>query len=314
MPAVTSATPLISLDAVVIDTETTSLEPRKARILEVAGIRIVSGWIETDQSFRSLVNPRETISAFSTAIHHIDNAMVADAPLFPAMWPLFLAFVGDNVIIGHTLGFDLAVLQQECKRAGLAWRAPRTLDTQHLVQLVDPRLAHESLEDLAKLLGIEVEHRHSALGDSITTARLFQALVPKLRESGIRTFAEASRACRELSNTLDKQHRAGWITPEAEISRDSAERMLDRIDSYPYRHRIHDVMSMPPKIISADHMLGDALAQLIRDRVSSLYVAPAGAPVDKVPAFAAGIITERDILRALEAQGEGACGSASSNS
>ncbi len=111
---------------------------------------------------------------------------------------------------------------------------------------------------------------------SITTARLYQALVPKLRESGIRTFAEASQACRALSNTLDKQHRAGWITPEPDSGRDSAERMLDRIDSYPYRHRIRDVMSVPPKIISADHTLGDALAQLIRDRVSSLYVAPAG--------------------------------------
>ncbi len=78
MPAVTNATPLISLDAVVIDTETTSLEPRKARILEIAGIRIVSGRIEPEQTFRSLVNPRETISAFSTAIHHIDNETVAD--------------------------------------------------------------------------------------------------------------------------------------------------------------------------------------------------------------------------------------------
>ena len=306
MPAVTNATPLISLDAVVIDTETTSLEPRKARILEVAGIRIVSGRIEPKQTFRSLVNPRETISVFSTAIHGIDNGTVADAPLFPAVWPEFQSFVGDNVVIGHTLGFDLAVLQQECKRAGLIWRAPRTLDTQHLAQLIDPRLAHKSLEELAELFDIDVEHRHAALGDAITTARLFQALVPKLRESGIRTFAEASQACRALSNTLDKQHRAGWITPEAETGSDGAERMLDRIDSYPYRHRIRDVMSTPPRIISADHTLGDALAQLIRDRVSSLYVAPAGATPERLPSFAAGIITERDILRALATQGESA--------
>ena len=120
MPAVTHATPLISLDAVVIDTETTSLEPRKARVVEIAGIRIVSGRVTPEQTFCSLVNPRETISAFSTAIHHIDNDSVANAPIFPAMWPEFLGFAGDSVIIGHTLGFDLAVLQQECKRADLA--------------------------------------------------------------------------------------------------------------------------------------------------------------------------------------------------
>ena len=306
MPAVTNATPLISLDAVVIDTETTSLEPRKARILDVAGIRIIRGRIEPDQTFRSLVNPREMIPAFSTAIHGIDNNTVAHGPLFPAVLPEFQSFIGDSVVIGHTLGFDLAVLQQECKRAGLIWRASRTLDTQHLAQLVDPHLAHKSLEDLAQLFGIDVEHRHSALGDSIITARLFQALVPRLRESGIRTFAEASQACRALSHTLDRQHRAGWITPEAETGGDGAERMLGWLDSYPYRHRIRDVMSALPKIISADHTLDDALAQLIRERVSSLYVAPAGAASERLPSYAAGIITERDILRALATHGEGA--------
>ena len=46
MAAVTNATPLISLDAVVIDTETTGLDPRKARLLEAAGVRIVAGEIE----------------------------------------------------------------------------------------------------------------------------------------------------------------------------------------------------------------------------------------------------------------------------
>ncbi len=306
MSGVTNATPLMALDAVVIDTETTSLDPRKARILEAAGIRIVCGRIETDQTYRSLVNPRETISAFSTAIHGIDNDDVADAPSFADMWPALLAFVGQEVVIGHTLGFDLAVLQQECKRAGLAWRPLRTLDTQHLVQLVDPRLGHASLDDLADMFGIEVTGRHSALGDAKTTAHLFQALVPRLRDNGIRTFAEAAQACRALSNTLDRQHRAGWITPEAQSDRDGAERMLDRVDSYPYRHRIRDVMSTPPKIISADHTLGDALVHLIREQVSSLYVAPAGIPPERLPSFAAGIVTERDILRALAAKGEGA--------
>ena len=188
----------------------------------------------------------------------------------------------------------------------MSWRAPRTLDTQHLVQLVDPRLAQASLEDLADMFGVEVTHRHSALGDATTTACLFEVLVPKLRENGIRTFAEAALACRALSNTLDKQHRAGWITPDVDSDRDGAERMLDRVDSYPYRHRIRDVMSAPPKIIPADHTLGDALAQLMRDQVSSLYVAPAGMPVEKLPSFAAGIVTERDILRALATKAEGA--------
>ena len=47
----------------------------------------------------------------------------------------------------------------------------------------------------------------------MTTARIFCALVPKLREGGIRTLAEAEQACRALTDVLDEQHRAGWVEP-----------------------------------------------------------------------------------------------------
>jgi CBS domain-containing protein len=307
MAAVTNATPLISLDAVVIDTETTGLDPRKARLLEAAAVKIVAGQIRSESAFQSYVNPREPIPAFSTGIHGINDAKVAEAPVFGSIWPQFLDYVGHSVLVGHTVGFDLAILQQECRRAGVAWVPPRaTLDTQHLVQLVDPRRAGNSLEELADWLGVTVGGRHSALGDATTTAGVFLALLPKLRDSGIRTFAEATQACRALTDALDRQYRAGWVTPDTAIDRDGAARMLDRIDSYPYRHRIRDVMSTPPRTIAADLTLGDALSELIRGRVSSLYVAPPDIAHDRLPAFAAGIITERDVLRAMAIEGEGA--------
>src|SRR6187455_231211 len=108
MTAVTPATPLISLDAVSLDTETTGLDLRKARLLEVGAVRIASGRIESagTGSYHQLVNPQEIIPAFSTAVHGIDNEKVANAPYFAAMWPQIKAFIGDAVIIGHTIGFD----------------------------------------------------------------------------------------------------------------------------------------------------------------------------------------------------------------
>jgi DNA polymerase-3 subunit epsilon/CBS domain-containing protein len=303
MAAVTNATPLISLDAVVIDTETTGLDPRKARLIEIAAVRIASGRIESARSFRRLVNPGEAIPRETTAIHGIDAAAVADAPSFPQVWPEFSAFIGPSVVIGHTIGFDLAVLQRECERAGLHWQRPRTLDTQHLAQVVEPRLGGYSLEQLSQWLGVEVVNRHSALGDALTTARIFEALVPKLREGGIRTFAEASQACRALTEVLDKQHRAGWITPDMRSDIAGAERTLGRIDSYPYRHRVREVMSRPPRMISSQSTLGDALAQVILERISSLFVVPSTSMKEQVPAAMAGIVTERDILRALAVAG-----------
>lgn len=306
MAAVTNATPLISLDAIVLDTETTGLDPRKSRVIEAAALRIAGGQIETKGAFQSYVNPREVIPAFSTAVHGIDNEKVADAPIFGSMWPKLSGYIGDAVVVGHSLGFDLAILQQECRRAGIVWQVPRSLDTEHLVQLIDPRRGGNSLEELAAWLGVTVEKRHSALGDVITTAHVFQAMLPKLRDNGIRTFAEAAQACRALTNALDRQYRAGWVTPDAALDRDSAERVMNRIDSYPYRHRIRDVMSTPPRVIASNRTLGEALGELIKGRISSLYVAPPDVPLDRLPAFAAGIITERDVLRALAIEGEGA--------
>ena len=140
MAAVTNATPLISLDAVVIDTETTGLDPRKARVIEIGAVRLVAGRIEPGQTFRSLVQMGEKIPAKVTAVHGIDAAKLADAPPFAEVWPKFLDFLGgDTIVIGHTLGFDLAILQRECMRAGIAWNKPRSLDTQLLAQVIEPR-------------------------------------------------------------------------------------------------------------------------------------------------------------------------------
>ena len=304
MAAVTNATPLIALDAVVIDTETTGLDPRKARLVEIGAVRLASGRIEPGDTFRSLVQPNEPVSPKAVAVHGIDAGKLAGAPVFSEIWPKLSEFVGGNsVLIGHTLGFDLAILQRECARANIAWERPRALDTQLLAQVIEPNLGGYSLEQLVSWLGVEMTDRHSALGDALTTARVFRALVPKLREGGIRTFAEAAQACRALTNVLDAQHRAGWAEAVTVPGRVESERTFSRIDSYPYRHRISEIMSAPPKVIAADQPLGEALQRMIAERVSSLYVRPAGSDPLNVLAADAGIVTERDVLRGLAIEG-----------
>ena len=192
-------TPLIALDAAVIDTETTGLDPRSARVVELATVRIVGGRLD-GASFRRLIHPGEPIPPAAAAVHGIDAATVADAPSFAKVWPEFLAALGDAVVIGHTVGFDLAVLKSECERAGLAWRPPQTLDTRLLAEVAEPELAGFSLESLASWLGVDVTDRHSALGDALRPRAYFARCVPKLRERGIRTLAEAARACRALTS------------------------------------------------------------------------------------------------------------------
>ena len=298
-----SVTPLIALDAVVIDTETTGLDPRKAWIVEIAAVRLVRGRLQPNAVFRRLVRPGEPIPRLASGVHGIDDAAVADAPAFADIWPELSTFIGGAVVIGHALGFDLAVLKRECERAGIGWTRPHTLDTRLLAEVAEPDLAGYSLDNLAAWLGVEITDRHSALGDSLACARIFLALLPKLRDGGIRTLAEAERACRALTDVLDQQHRAGWVEAVGAPSRTDTERTLRRIDSYPYRHRIRDIMRSPPRFVAADNRVRDTLARMMKERISSFFVRTVPHSEQEVQAQNAGIVTERDLLRAVATHG-----------
>ena len=161
-------TPLIALDAVVIDTETTGLDPAKARIVEIAGgadrrrtarcrRAVPLAWSgRTSRSRPQRRDPR-----------HRRRHGRRRAAVCRRSGRSFVDFIGGAVLIGHTVGFDLAVLKRECERAGLPWPPPRTLDTRLLAEIAEPDLAGYSLESLAAWLGVEIADRHSALGDAV---------------------------------------------------------------------------------------------------------------------------------------------------
>ena len=301
MATISNATPLIALEAIVIDTETTGLDPAKARIVEIGALPLRHGKLDEKTALRRLINPGEPIPPSATQIHHIDDAAVASAPRFADAWPDIAAAISGAIVIGHAIGFDLAMLKGECVRAGLPWHAPRTLDTRLLAEVAEPHLGGYTLEALADWLGVVVETRHSALADAMTTGRIFLALLPKLRDGDIRTLAEAEQACLALTNVLDEQHRAGWLETPSHAREEQA---LARIDPYPYRHRVADVMSAPPKVIAAEASLSDALARMAKEKISSLLVTEGAAT--GLRARDTGIVTERDVLRALSGQGAAA--------
>ena len=84
---ISNAALLIALDAVVLDTETTGLDPTSARIVEIGAVRLVGGRVEPANSFQRLVRPDVPIPSASTAIHQVDDAKVANASRFAEVWP-----------------------------------------------------------------------------------------------------------------------------------------------------------------------------------------------------------------------------------
>ncbi|MEP7172585.1 MAG: DUF294 nucleotidyltransferase-like domain-containing protein [Aestuariivirga sp.] len=287
-PVATAATPLRSLTAIALDTETTSLDVHHARILEIGAIAILNGRLVPESHFASLINPQAAIPPESVAIHGITDDAVESAGSFAQVYRQYRDFAGPHVVLGYAVGFDLAMLRSEHERAGLAWKAPRFIDVLDLARLLRPDLPNFSLETLAAWLGIAVVDRHRALPDARLAAEVFLALVPRLRKNSIRTLAEAEDACRKRAASPGV---AGWL--EAAIPPPSPA----RVDSYPYRHRASDVMSKPPQFASASMSIREALAMLVRRKVSSLFIARGK------PEAPHGIVTERDILRAVARDG-----------
>ena len=159
-----------------------------------------------------------------------------------------------------------------------------------LARLAAPTLADHSLDRLCEWLGIEIKGRHTALGDAEATAEVFLALVPLLRAKNIRTLAEAEAASRSLAE--QEARTTGGYAPAA-AALPEERRALARLDSFPYRHRVRDVMSAPPMFAAPDTTVREAVRLLIEKRVSSVFVRAASGVI--------GIVTERDVLRATDA-------------
>jgi len=299
-----AAAPLIAADAVVLDVETTGLDPRNARIVQIGAVKLHPEADEAD-AFVTFVKPDIAIPASATAIHHIAAADVADAPTVAAALGDLLRYVGDRPLIGHAVAFDIAVLAAEAKRAGLVWRRPRSLDTRHLAELVAPALPSFTIETLCSWLDIPLDMRHSAIGDARMTAAIFDRLLPLLRERGIRTWAEAEAACRAVREAGGPLGGGGAVLPdddgagaphsESDLAGNVANLApLARIDSFPYRHRVADIMSTPPQFLAEGASLRDAAAVMDARGISSVFLQHAGD---------IGILTERDVIRALASDG-----------
>lgn len=288
---------LLSVPAAAIDSETTGLDPRKARIIELAAVRIDHGRIDESETFSRLINPGIAVPEESRRIHGITTEDLADAADFGEAGQSFSAFVGQRLIIGYAIGFDLAMLEHEHRRMGLPWTAPRTLDVRQLARLAMPDAAETSLEGLAAKLDIAVTGRHRALPDAILAARIYVRLLPLLRKRHIRLLSEVEAASRQVAPRSAEETAAGWVAPAPPAPPDAA---LLRIDSYPYRHRAADIMVSPPATVAPSQTLRDVLTVLTGHQASAVFVTPDGTRKNW------GIVTERDALRALAADPQNA--------
>lgn len=159
-----------------LDLETTGLNPKHDKIIEVGAVRVRNGRI-TDR-FQSLINPGVALPDKIVQLTGITGEELGDAPHPERVLPELLDFLGDDVILGHSVMFDYSFLKKEAVNQGL-WKTEQNhwgLDTLRLARIFLPELQSRRLTELCAYY--QIEHQaHRALGDAESTALLYQLFV-----------------------------------------------------------------------------------------------------------------------------------------
>ena len=151
----------------VIDLETTGLDPLYDSIIEVAAIRIDKGQV-VDQ-FTSLINTGYEINEYITRLTGITNDMIAVAPTLEELLPQFLEFIGDSIIVGHNVNFDINFLYTACTRYQLKPFSNDYVDTMRFSRRLFPNERRNRLIDLVIRFNLGDSEEHRALGDAFQT-------------------------------------------------------------------------------------------------------------------------------------------------
>lgn len=189
--------PLAALSFTIFDTETTGLDPAGGdEILQIGAVRMVNGKLLRGERFDQLVDPRRSIPPASIPIHGITPERVRGQPPIEQVLPAFHRYAHDTVLVAHNAAFDMRFLQLKESTTGLRFDQP-VLDTLLLSAVLHPQQDSHRLEAIAERLGVRVVGRHTALGDALVTAEVFQKLVPLLADRGIHTLGQALAASRQ---------------------------------------------------------------------------------------------------------------------
>jgi DNA polymerase III subunit epsilon len=165
---------------IILDTETTGLDHRRGdRLIEIGCIELFNR-TPTGVEFHAFINPDgKVVHPDAERIHGIATAFLLDKPLFPAVAPGFLEFIGDSPLVIHNAPFDVGFINMELERLGGAVIGmDRVVDTLVLARRRHPA-GPNSLDALCKRYGIDTSKRtrHGAIVDSLLLAQVYVELL-----------------------------------------------------------------------------------------------------------------------------------------
>lgn len=180
---------------IVLDTETTGLDPATGhRLVEIAAIEI-SDCIPTGEKFHVYINPQRDMPEEAFRVHGLSAEFLSDKPLFAEVAGDLLQFLGDARLVIHNAEFDMRFLNAEFERAGRPRLRPdQALDTLAMARRKHPGSSN-SLDALCARYRIDSARRvkHSALIDAEILAEVYLELIGG-RQSALILIEEPARA------------------------------------------------------------------------------------------------------------------------
>ena len=164
---------------IVLDTETTGLDPlRGDRLVEIGCVEMVNR-MPTGQTFHVYLNPERDMPQEAFAVHGLSSEFLSDKPLFAAVVEDFLTFIGEAPLVIHNASFDIGFINAELDRAArAAIPRDRLIDTMTLARRKHPGVSNR-LDDLCSRYSIDNSRRtkHGALLDAELLAEVYIDLI-----------------------------------------------------------------------------------------------------------------------------------------
>jgi len=159
---------------IIFDIETTGLDSSYDEIIEIGAIRIENNKVVS--KFQSLVKPNIEIDDYISELTGITNDMVKNAPKIEDVLPQFMEFVGNEILIGHNVNFDINFIYDNLYINNYKVLKNDFIDTMRLARKLLPDLSHHRLIDLADYFNIDFSNNHRALRDCEITLSIYENL------------------------------------------------------------------------------------------------------------------------------------------
>jgi DNA polymerase-3 subunit epsilon len=219
---------------IIFDTETTGLDPREDRVIEIGGIELDNRF-PTGRTFHLFINPQgRPIHPDALAVHGIADADLAGKPTFPEIASEFLAFIDGARLVAHNAGFDMGFINAEFARIDLPpIGSERIVDTLAIARRKHP-MGPNSLDALCRRYGIDNSRRtkHGALLDSELLAEVYIELVGGRQAALILDTAAAatSQSAVELEIEIVLRARPAPLPPRlSDVDRAAHARLVESL-------------------------------------------------------------------------------------